>query len=252
MIANERAVATGLISLLLVLWLGFLVHVDPRWSGSLPGSAIGITGAVLMQAPFVYLIIKRVPPLRRLITRRVSMSRLLAWHIYAGILGPILGLIHSGHKFDSRLGTVLVALMLLEVASGFLGRYLLARVSRDRSEKASMLDGLRSEYSRSVEILRSRPETIGTLRLLRRLFALPFGGSLIHAAFSRTSHADDPLRAIALSEAIADVESSIETDDLLRTVFGRWLRIHIAMAMLLEALLALHIWTGVYFGLRWL
>lgn len=252
MIGNERAIATGLVALLLVLWLGFLVHVDPRWPGSLAGSAVGILGATLMQAPFLYLIIKRTPLLRRLVTRVVPMSRLLAWHIYAGIAGPILGLVHSGHKFDSRLGTALVGLMLLEVASGFLGRYLLAHVARDRAEKSSMLERLQTEYRRSAEALKDRPETVGVLRLLRGLFALPFGGALIHAAFTRAPTAADPLRAVALSEAIADVESSIAADDFLRTLFGCWLRIHIAAALLLDALLFLHIWTGVYFGLRWL
>lgn len=252
MIGNERAIATGLVTLLLVLWLGFLLHVDPRWPGSLAGSMVGIAGATLMQAPFLYLIVKRIAPLRSLATRAVPMSRLLAWHIYAGIAGPILGLIHSGHKFDSRLGTALVSLMLLEVASGFLGRYLLAQVARDRAEKTSMLDRLQAEYRRSVETLRNRPEAIGTLRLLRRLFVLPFGGALIHAAFTRVPTAADPLRAVALSEAIADLESSVAADDVFRTLFGRWLRVHIAMALLLDALLGLHIWTGIHFGLRWL
>ena len=115
-IGNERVIVSGLVGLLLVLWLGFLVHVDPRWPGSLIGSAIGIAAALLMQAPFLYLMIKRIGPLRRMVTRRVPMGRLLAWHIYGGIVGPILALIHSGHKFDSALGVALVTVMLIEVA----------------------------------------------------------------------------------------------------------------------------------------
>ena len=80
MIGNERTITTGLTLLLLILRLGFLVHVDPLWPGTLAGSMVGIASAALMQAPFVYLIVKRIPPLRRALTRVVPMSRLLAWH----------------------------------------------------------------------------------------------------------------------------------------------------------------------------
>jgi Na+/proline symporter len=55
-----------------------------------------------------------------------------------------------------------------------------------------------------------------------------------------------------LAVAIADVEGSITADEFFRTMFGRWLRVHIAVATMLECLLVLHIWSGTYFGLRWL
>jgi hypothetical protein len=42
-----------------------------------------LSGACLMLVPPVYLIIKRVKPLYRLVTRFVPMRTLLAWHIYA-------------------------------------------------------------------------------------------------------------------------------------------------------------------------
>ncbi len=252
MIANERAVATGLIGLLLILWLGFLVHIDPRWPGSLPGSLVGIAAAILMQAPLLYLLVKRLKPLRVAVTRRVPMGHLLAWHIYAGILGPILGLIHSGHKFVSPLGIALIVLMLVEVASGFFGRYLFGQILRDRAEKGAMLDQLQAAYRESAASLQNRPDGLDVARLMRWLFVLPFGRSLIRAALGPLPSAPGPLRALALSEAIADMESSIAADEFFRSLFSRWLRIHIAMACLLYSLLALHVWSSVYFGLRWL
>jgi len=250
-IGNERAIASGLIALLLILWLGFLVHVDPRWPGSLAGSAVGIAAAILMQAPFLYLIIKRIGPLRRTITRVVPMGRLLAWHIHGGILGPILALIHSGHKFDSSLGVALVAVMLIEVGSGFVGRYLLGQVNKDRAEKTAVLAQLCDAYQKTQDELSRWPGLLGVTRLARWTMLLPFGQRLRNAAFAGAPAADTK-RSFDLAVAIADVEGSIAADEFFRTMFGCWLRVHIAVATLLECLLALHIWTGTYFGLRWL
>lgn len=250
-IGNERAIASGLVVLLLLLWLGFLVHVDPRWPGSLAGSVIGIAAAVLMQAPYIYLVIKRIGPLRRAITRVVPMGRLLAWHIYGGILGPILALIHSGHKFDSPLGVALVTVMLIEVGSGFVGRYLLGQVNKDRGEKMAALARLRDAYQKTQDELSRWPGLLGATRLARWTMLLPFGRRLRNATFAGLP-ATEPKRLIDLAVAIADVEGSIAADEFFRTAFGRWLRLHIAVATMLECLLVLHIWTGTYFGLRWL
>jgi hypothetical protein len=60
--------------------------------------------------------------LKKVVTQRVSMRTLLTWHIYAGIVGPILAILHTGHKFNSSLGIALTAMMILVTLSGFVGR----------------------------------------------------------------------------------------------------------------------------------
>src|SRR5215217_7585105 len=96
---RSRIIVGGLVLFLAIFLLGFVVHISPRFPGSLTGSLIGITGALLMLVPLLYLIVKRVPFLKARVTRIVSLRTLLAIHIYAGVLGPILGAIHSAHKF---------------------------------------------------------------------------------------------------------------------------------------------------------
>jgi hypothetical protein len=125
---HERIIVTGVMSVLLFAWLGFLVHRAPRFAGSGIGSAIGIAGALLMLVPLAYPIVKRIPFFKSWITPHISMRSLLTAHVYSGILGPLLGIIHAGHKFDSWLGITLTATMLLVVVSGFVGRYLLSFV----------------------------------------------------------------------------------------------------------------------------
>ena len=48
---RERMVVGGLVVLMLLLWLGLVVHRSPRFAGSLEGAVLGIAAAVLMAAP---------------------------------------------------------------------------------------------------------------------------------------------------------------------------------------------------------
>src|SRR6058998_545352 len=107
---REELLITSLVVLLLLLPLGGYVHRDPRFPGSLAGGVLGIAGAALMLIPLAYLVVKRVSWLKTWVTRAVSMRSLLAIHMYAGVLGPLLGVLHSGHTFSSPLGLALTAM----------------------------------------------------------------------------------------------------------------------------------------------
>lgn len=251
---RERAIVTGLILLLLVLLLGFYVHRDPRFPGSLAGGVLAVSGAALMLVPLAYLFVKRIPFLKRAVTRAVSMRTLLAIHIYAGVLGPILALLHTGHKFQSPLGIALTSMMIIIALSGFVGRYLMGRMSSDLREEQQMLAGLRVAYERTAGELSKDPEAAGRLRPFAGFFtrlAAPFfiaGGASEAGGGSLSA----PARALRLSESMADLEYAIKTREVFKRSFGRWLACHIIIAILLYALLALHVWSGWYFGIRWL
>ena len=59
-------------------------------------------------------------------------------------------------------------------------------------------------------------------------------------------------RAIRLSESMADLEYAIKSHEVVKDAFGRWLACHIVIAIVLYALLAVHVWSAWYFGIRWL
>ncbi len=121
---REWTIVTSLVLLMLIVWLGFLFHRSPRFAGSLTGSILGASGTILMFVPLAaYCIVKRVKTIKRRVTGWVSMRTLLAFHLYTALLGSILVLLHTGHKFVSPLGMALTAMVLLVVLSGFIGRY---------------------------------------------------------------------------------------------------------------------------------
>jgi hypothetical protein len=243
---DNRLLATGLTVLMLVLWLGFLVHRSPRFAGSGWGGVLGVSGAILMLVPLAYLVIKRTSPLKRSITPRVPMRTLLAWHVYAGILGPILGLVHTGHKFDSLLGIALTATMLVVVLSGFTGHYLMRQQSEQVREKQEMLTRLETAYRATAGELATHREQIAVLG--------PFSGfwRRLAAGLALRSPSTSPaVRAVRLANAMADVEYAIKTHETFRRWFAGWLKLHIAISAVLYLLLALHVWSSIHFGLGW-
>lgn len=249
---RERPIVTGLILLLVVLTLGFYVHRDPRFPGSLTGGVLGISAAALMLVPLVYLIIKRIPPLKRAVTPAVSMRTLLAIHIYAGVLAPILGVLHSGHKFQSPLGIALTTMMVIVALSGFIGRTLMGQITAGARDQQQLLSGLRREYDRVADDLVQSPDQAATLRPLAGFFTRLAAPFFVKDRSGPTGPPSAAVRAVRLSESMADVEYAIKSHDIAKAAFGRWLACHIVIALVLYALLALHVWSVWYFGIRWL
>lgn len=249
---RERPIVTGLILLLVVLTLGFYVHRDPRFPGSMTGGVLGISAASLMLVPLVYLLIKRIAPLKRLVTPAVSMRTLLAIHIYAGVLAPILGVLHSGHKFQSPLGIALTTMMIVVALSGFVGLYLMGQITTGTREQQQLLGNLRREYDRVADDLVQNPVQAATLRPLAGFFTRLAAPFFVRSTTDAANLMHPAARALRLSESMADLEYAIKTHDLAKSTFGRWLACHIVIAIVLYALLAMHIWSVWYFGIRWL
>ncbi len=248
---REPLVATALIMLILVVWGGAVFHVSPRFAGSPLGGALAVSGALLMLGPFVYLVIKRVKPIKAAVTRHVSMRTLLAWHIYAGLLGPLLVLLHTGHKFESVLGIALTALTLIVVFSGFVGRYLLRRIGSDVRMKREMLSQLYEAYDVASERLAKEPERRGLIYPLRNALSRVFLSESPATDGPAAMDVASPVSVAKLVDSISDVESAIEAREILKRWFSRWLRLHIFLAVALYLLLVLHVWASIHFGLRW-
>ncbi len=249
---KERLIAIGLVVLMLVVWLGFVFHHSPRFAGSLWGGVFGVTGALLMLVPLAYLFVKRIKRLKEAVKKWASMRTLLAWHIYAGIIGPILVLIHTGHKFDSLLGIVLTTMTLVVVLSGFVGRYLMSQFSQEIREKKALLQQLNGTFETATKELATNPVQVAAVRPYAGFFSR-LAGSLFVAGdpMPTASIATSPGTLLRLAEAIADVEYAIRTHEHFKRWFSKWLKLHIVISFVLYGLMGLHVWAAIYFGLRW-
>jgi len=96
----------------------------PAASG-LIGHSLGILGFILM------LVTETLYSLRKR-SRSARWGRMSVWlefHIFTGIVGPYMVLLHSAWKFNGLAGIVLLLTVII-VASGFVGRYIYTTIPR--------------------------------------------------------------------------------------------------------------------------
>jgi len=249
---KEKTVVTALVVLMLLAWLGFPIHHSHRFAGSFWGGVLGVTGTLLMLVPLAYLVVKRNKQLKQAVSRYVSMRTLLAWHIYAGVLGPILVILHSGHKFNSPLGIMLTAMTLLVVVSGFIGRYLMSGFAKEIKAKKAMLSELQTAYDQAVVDIGRSPATARSLRPFSGFFTrLSAGLFLSETGDGVLTPNRSTITLVRLAESIADVEYAIRTHEDFKAWFSTWLKFHIGISFALYGLMFVHIYYAVYFGLRW-
>ena len=219
---TEKVSVGALLSALALAVPGFLLHVSPRFPGSFAGGMFGIAGAILLVLLLVYSLVKRTAWLKARVTRHAPLRAILSFHIYAGVIGALLGIIHTGHKFQSPLGIGLVSAMLTVIFTGFIGRYYLVHVGADLKDEQGTLAVLRTRYDATAAALAGGPADAGGIS------------------------------AMSVVGGIADLEYAIAGREALKVSLSRWMVPHIAASIVMYALLALHVWSGVYYGLRWL
>jgi hypothetical protein len=137
------------------------------------GHTLGIIGFILMlMTEILYSLRKR--------SRAARWGRMSAWlefHIFTGLVGPFMVLLHASWKFNGLAGVTTLFTVII-VLSGFIGRYIFTRIPRTA-------DGLEIEGTLSESALRSA----------RRLMALwhtvhiPIGMALFVAAFAHIAAA---------------------------------------------------------------
>ena len=157
-------IAIILITILYLFVTSMLNQIPP--ASDFFGHAIGILGFVLMlMTESLYSLRKRSRA-----ARWGKMSSWLEFHIFTGIVGPYLVLLHTSWKFNGLAGIVTLLTVII-VVSGFVGRYIYTAVPRtaDGIEmEASTLNRQIAEADTQVQnILASSPEMVSQPPLMK-------------------------------------------------------------------------------------
>lgn len=240
---RERGdILIGLMVAFMVLFpLGYLIHIAPRFPGSLAGGITGIAAAVLMVLTLPYVLVKHVKWAANASARIVSKPTLLAAHIYAGVLAAILGLIHAAHTFESPAGLILTGSLLLTVLSGYIGRYLLGQVAKALRGRKSELASLQAAFL-GLDASISEEAESPPLGRWQKLFFV--SGERPAGPAGKDAE--------ALAAAMADTEFAVRAEGATDALFGKWRWLHIVLGCIVYAVLVVHIGAAIYFGLRWL
>ena len=176
--------------------------------------------------------------------RGAPLRSFLTIHIYAGLFGGVVTVLHTGHKFDHPLGIMLTAQTLIVVVSGFVGRYLLQRESRDLGDKRRDLAAAHvalTDAHRTLVVDRADADVPGVM----------WRAALLPITIRNPDVRSAARTAVRLVDAIASLESSIALHEQFQRWFRRWLRIHVVLTVVLYVLLAAHVVAVAYYGLRW-
>jgi len=239
-------------------------HKLLRPSGQI-GLALGIGGSVLMVAMQAYSLRKKLKVMGHL----GSLPRWLDFHIFCGILGPVLITFHTSFKFN---GIVSVAYwsMVLVFASGFVGRYLYVRIPKSiRGQELSVaqVEERAAELKAELLAMRLPKHLLDEVESVEARVVPPpgrearLGGLLIGEVYIR--FALGALRRRIRHEGVGAktlhdvVALTAERAVLLRRLaylkktkklFELWHVFHRPLAYVMLAIVIVHVATAVYFG----
>ena len=157
----ELYLALVAVLVITAVYMPFAMRGVPRASG-LAGHSLGIVGFLLMlSTETLYSLRKRA--------RGSSLGRLRTWlqfHIFTGIVGPYLVLLHTAWQFNGLAGVVML-LSVIIVASGFVGRYIYTAVPRTADGAELAVHDLEAQIAAADAQLQSwmvnRPAAVGAL-----------------------------------------------------------------------------------------
>jgi hypothetical protein len=160
------AALTAILITVIYGWVVYSTREIPA-AGDAFGHALGIFGFILMlMTETLYSLRKRSRS-----ARWGKMARWLEFHIYTGLVGPYMVLLHSSWKYNGLAGITMLFTVII-VISGFIGRYIYTRVPRT-------LDGTIIEGQVSETVLRQARR----LMALWHTIHIPIGVALFVSAF---------------------------------------------------------------------
>ena len=268
MLTNHRELWSAFIAIVVISLLYFFVVI---MLGSIPaasdffGHSLGIFGFILMiMTEFLYTWRKRSQS-----SRWGRMSGWLQFHIFTGIVGPYLVLIHSSWKFHGLAGITMLLTVVI-VLSGFIGRYIYTAVPRtaDGVEvEASFLSSQIIKTETEIKLwLKDKPDDIQAFykkyllprRLSGNYYQLFIGRSLGDywrnlqlSLYSRgiNPRMKDQIKQLnKLSNEQQRLHRQLASLALVRRLLSLWHAIHIPIGMVLFTAAFIHIIAAFYFA----
>jgi hypothetical protein len=247
--------------------------MDPRFavlrSSGTGGLSFGVVGTALVFLNLAYLIRRALIEWRWLGALRGWMSM----HVFTGLVGGALVLLHSAFAPRSSLGTLAFVAMAVVLVTGLVGRYIYARVPRSIQGRELEVEEIRrglADYQRQMEELGlrhevfQRPLTADTVPEERGLagsfLALLRGDAESREAYRALTEAvrsSDNLRSLRsellpLARRYCRERHWFARYQELRRLMGAWRFLHRWFAILMLSAVAFHVWVALRHGRLWI
>ena len=219
------------------------------------GHSLGVIGFILMLST------ETLYSLRKRAIRR-PWGRLRSWlrfHIFSGIVGPYLVLLHTAWQFRGLAGVVLL-LTVIVVISGFIGRYIYTAVPRTADGMVLEEQALRQEIALLADELQELDPELPEGVALESL--LPAGQGLFawvvdlrtyvarrRVRRSLTTRTIEALeKMVVVQRRTKDLRSSLDSLATARKLLAVWHTVHIPLGMALFVAAFVHIGAALYYA----
>lgn len=261
-------VALGLLAVLLASYVDYALSAPLVHGGSWMGIFYGVVASVLILVLLAFGLRKRA--------YRSTLGTLDGWlqaHLYLGLLSAVVVALHAGFRFHDRVATASFAVLLLVVATGFVGARLYATVPRQLTRVASNLtaeeisEQLNQLAGSMARLAAGRSESFR--RIADRLLAetrppSAAGWRLVFRGAGASSEVADeswevllalvaeeerePLRKLlVLARQHRELHRRLRLQQRYQNLLQVWLYLHLPLSVALVVLVVAHVLGALYF-----
>jgi thioredoxin reductase/NAD-dependent dihydropyrimidine dehydrogenase PreA subunit len=235
------------------------------------GHGVGILATLFMLLNFVYPMRKRLPPWKG----RGSIVPWLRFHVFVGIMSPIVILFHTAFQWGNQLATSTYLSVVVVVTTGLVGRFIYGWVRIDPAETAEakgLRDWLGEMAARVSDEWRQwaaarAPEllhvlglvsggAVGRRSLIELIARTPREALRVRRGLRQARPLFVDRRAhrgfCAAVHRFRQLETKMRFHRRLKRLMSVWRALHVVLAIVLLALIAMHVWVSLRVGFKWL
>jgi len=268
MLKDNRELWWALTAVILISGLYFdfsyLTREIPEAS-SLVGHSIGVVGFLLMLSTETLYSLRK----RSRTARWGRMSSWLRFHIFTGLVGPFMVLLHTSWKFNGLAGVVLLLTVII-VISGFIGRYIYTAIPRttdgidiESEELQSQIESIESEleslsasFQGTRQVSALKLSTVSTAHTSPRTLVL--GRPQMERQVLRQLKYEKRRLGPAGKQQLEEVERLLRRRNklqhqvsslaLARRLLATWHSVHIPIGMALFTAAFIHVGAALYYA----
>jgi len=236
------------------------------------GLLYGYAGSAMMILMLIYSIRKRT----RLLGRAIPLQSMLMFHIFLGIMGPLLIVLHTSFKVQGLVAVSFWSMVAVAV-SGFFGRYLYLQIPRNIQGSELTLQELERLNTELTDQLRKRFQFDDTaaakLDRVTSKFAASYRGGPLQAVLLlllgdlfrfhiRRRFIRDVMRAVPLpgrelreftrlAFTRALLQRRVALLEKVQRIFHYWHVIHKPFAIIMYVIMLIHVGVAVWTGYGW-
>ena len=260
---KSKELVYALIAMVIITLFYLLVQTSSREissASSLWGHSLGVLGFLLMiMTESLYSLRKR----SKRGARWGKMSSWLEFHIFTGIVGPFMVLLHPGWQFQGLAG-VLSLMTVLMVFSGFFGRYIYTAIPRtpngveielqelEMSARQLEADLARMKHQDKTQPIQKFDTSGGTVLNVLSRFWVDIGAFFTDLALRYRSPGQEKqtqLELLRVNRKFEQVRRQINNLAAARRLLSLWHTIHIPLGLTLFMVALFHVGATIYYSM---